>query len=87
MWLTLTFARALKARPVVLGLETRMTYQIRCLYDTQRPSRKYFTRLRLVRVSHSVARTFVCEKESFPSRVLFVSTPVTRGANDAAVAS
>jgi hypothetical protein len=29
----------------------------------------------------------VCEKESFPARVLFVSTPVTRGANDAAVAS
>ena len=26
-------------------------------------------------------------KESFPARVLFVSTPVTRGANDAAVAS
>jgi hypothetical protein len=39
------------------------------------------------RATEAASRGKKAFKESFPARVLFVSTPVTRGANDAAVAS
>mgnify|MGYP001071987146 CR=1 FL=1 len=48
---------------------------------------KMLARVGASRATEATSRGKKAFKESFPARVLFVSTPVTRGANDAAVAS
>ena len=66
----------------------RFSFPPRGGYNPSRRGRfKMLARVGASRATEATSRGKKAFKESFPARVLFVSTPVTRGANVAAVAS